>query len=229
VFTELFQALLSEDVGKGFQDFPTQFWISRPHAGHGVRIATMWKYLAVTADHSPKTGSEAPSTDWIRERLSPPQSGVVTSVVPMGFEAYVRILHPVQVPSGEDPLVRWADVSKWSGVALHPRVQWHEVALPQVNPLTEPPWRSRGPRQGSLYLSDAEVLIEEVVPYTSTLQECYFCVWSGYGGGVTVRALPSSGTLTLARRFQPPRIVELPWREYELFEGPLAGALNFEV
>jgi hypothetical protein len=150
-------------------------------------------------------------------------------VVPSGFEAYARILHPVQLPSGEAPLVRWADVSKWSGVALHPRVQWHEVALPQVIPPAEPPWRSQGPRPGSLYLPDTEDLVENMVPYTPTPQECCFCVWSGYGGGVTVRVPSGSGTVTLPRRSRPPRIVELPWREYELFEGPLAGALTFEL
>ena len=33
----------------------------------------------------------------------------------------------------------------------------------------------------------------------------------------------------MARRFRPPLIIELPWREYELFEGPLAGANSFEL
>lgn len=183
----------------------------------------------MTTDHSPNAGSKALPTDWIRERLSPPDAGVVTSWVPGGFEAYVRILHPVQLSSDRDPLVRWADVSKWSGVALHPRVQWPEVALPQIDPPTEPPWRSQGPRQGLLYLTDTEALIEDLSPYTSTALECYFGVWSGWGGDVALRAPSGSGTLTLVRRARPPLIVELPWREYELFEGPLAGALGFEL
>jgi hypothetical protein len=154
---------------------------------------------------------------------------VVTSIVPGGFDSYARILHPVQLPSDRDPLVRWSDVSKWSGVALHPGVQWHEVALPEVRPPTEAPWRSQGPRQGSLYRLDAEALVEDLAPHTSTPDDCDFCVWSGYGGGVNVVAdPPDADPVTLARRSRPPLLVELPWREYELFEGPLKGALDFQ-
>ena len=189
----------------------------------------MWKYLAMTVDHSPSAGAEPLPADWIRERLSPPEAGLVSSWVPGGFESYLRILHPVQLPRDRDPLVRWADVSTWSGVALHPTVQWPEVALPQVDPPTDPPWRSQGPRQGSLYLPDAEALIEDLAPYTPTALARYFCVWSGWGRGATVRDPSGSGEVPIARRSQRSRIVELPWREYELFEGSLASAISFEL
>ena len=188
---------------------------------------TLWKYLAVAEDQPPNPDSAAPPADWIRERLSAPEKSVVTSWVPGGFEAYVRILHPVQMPRGDDPLVRWDDVVKWSGVALNPHVQWHEVALPEVDPPNDPPWRGQGPHRGSLYLPDATSLVEDLARHTAGAQKCYFCVWGGWGGGVVLR--PSgSDTLAVARRSSPPRIVELPWREYELFEGQLTGALGFE-
>ena len=193
-----------------------------------VITTTLWKYLAVAEDQPLNPDCASPPADWIRERLSAPEKSVVTSWVPGGFDAYVRILHPVQMPRGDDPLVRWDDVSKWGGVTLHPHVQWHEVALPEVDPPNDPPWRGQGPHRGSLYLPDAEALVEDLARYTPRSQECYFCVWCGWGGGVTLKPPSGSGTLALARRPSPTSVVELPWREYELFEGPLTGALGFE-
>ena len=165
--------------------------------------------------------------EWIRERLSPPDMHVVTSVVPSGFEAYARIFHPVQVPQEGIPLIRWAEVSNWSGVAMHRRVQWHEIALPQSIPSTDPPWTSQGPRQGSLCFPDALALIEDLAPFTSTPQSCCFCVWVGFGDG-------GSDVYTDSKSVQPKRsappgprkLVELPWRDYELFEGPLSRVLD---
>jgi len=88
VCTELLQVLLSLDTGMRFLDLTT--WHGQlDHVCHGAKIATVWKYLAMTTEHSPKKGSEASSADWIRERLSPPQSRVVTSMVPGGFEAWL--------------------------------------------------------------------------------------------------------------------------------------------
>src|ERR1019366_9168657 len=127
-------------------------------------------------------------------------ASLVTSWVPGDFEAYVRIFHPVQLPRGDDPLVRWDDVSTWGGVTLHPQVQWPDVALPEVDPPNDPPWRGQGPHQGSLYLPDAEVLVEDLAASSAGEQQCYFCVWRGWGGGIALRTPSGSSPLTLARR-----------------------------
>ena len=169
------------------------------------------------------------AADWIRERLSPRNSGLVSSVVPSGFDAYVRILHPVQLPRDGFPLVRWADVSRWSGVPLHPRIQWHEVALPETTPPTEPPWRSQGPRQGALFFPDAEALIDDLTPHTSTPQECFFCLWIGYFGSAAAFVPLGSPPVHIPAPPQPSRLVELPWREYGLFEGSLASATSLKT
>ncbi|MHB8378780.1 MAG: hypothetical protein ACYDB2_02535 [Acidimicrobiales bacterium] len=172
--------------------------------------------------------AQVSAADWIRERLSPWDARVVTSIVPSGFDAYARILHPVQLPRNGVPLVRWADVSRWSGVPLHPLVQWHEVALPETIPSTEPPWRGQGPRQGTLFFPDANVLIEDLAAHTSTPRDCFFCVWNGYGGAAAVFVpLGSPPVYTPAPR-QPTRLVELPHRQYGLFEGSLASATSLK-
>ena len=168
------------------------------------------------------------AADWIRDRLSPWDSLVMTSFVPRGFDAYVRILHPVQLPRDGVPLVRWSDVSRWSGIPLHPLVQWHEVALPETIPSTEPPWRSQGPRHGSLFFPDAEVLIEDLSAHTSTPLDCFFCVWIGYGGSAGVFVPLGSPPVHIPAPRQPTALVELPHRQYGLFEGPLESATSLE-
>src|ERR1700731_4984845 len=132
---------------------------------------------------APVLSENVSDTDWVRDRLSPWESRLITSIIPTGFDAYARILHPVQLPRDGDALVRWADVSKWSGVEMHPQIQWHEVALPEAIPSTGRPWRGQGPRQGSLFSADAEALIEDLSAFTSTREECFFGLWIGYFGG----------------------------------------------
>ncbi|HEY5266715.1 MAG TPA: hypothetical protein VIJ40_07875 [Acidimicrobiales bacterium] len=176
-----------------------------------------------------KMSENVSTADWIRSRLSPWESRLVSSIIPSGFESYVRILHPVALPQEGAPLVRWADVSRWSGVPLHPRVQWHEIALPEIAPPNEPPWRNQGPREGTLYYPDVEALVEDLAPSTSTPQECFFCLWIGYfGGGAALVSLGSPPEF-LPAPAQPSKLVELPNREYGLFEGALEAATILEL
>ena len=213
--------------------------LSRRHLNAGSAVAVIlsrrnprlvWQYGAVSRRTTPADAVADASVTWLRDRLAAPQSGLVSSVVPGGFEAYVRILHPAQTPEQGGPLVRWIDVSKWSGVELHPRVQWLDVALPQIAPTTDPPWRHQGPLEGSLCLDDTLALIDDLMPFTTSPNDCLFGLWSGYGGGgATLSVGPDSVLMNQPHRFRPPRTFVLPGREYELFEGPLAGAAHFEL
>jgi len=169
------------------------------------------------------------AADWIRERLSAPTNYVVSSIVPGGFAAYARILHPVQEPRDGSALVRWADVSRWSGVAMRPQIQWCEVALPEATPATEPPWRNQGPREGSLFVPDAEALVDDLLASTPGAESCYFCLWIGYFGGGTPFVRLGDPPVKAPETVQPPRLVELPWREYGLFEGHLDQATSLDV
>ena len=48
--------------------------------------------------------------DWIGPRLASWDDGhTITIVVPAGFEAYARVLHPVETADNGDRLVRWAE------------------------------------------------------------------------------------------------------------------------
>src|SRR5215467_2495858 len=68
--------------------------------------------------------SRVVEADWLALRLGPFGSGVA-SVVPSGFPAYSRILHPARGMNGEE--IRWADVAVKSGSTMHRLVQFHAI------------------------------------------------------------------------------------------------------
>jgi hypothetical protein len=73
--------------------------------------------------------------DWIRDRLVTPVGSTVTSIIPGGFQAYARILHPAVLTGGaHDEPARWAQVAAWSGLELRANAQFHSVALPARGP-----------------------------------------------------------------------------------------------
>jgi hypothetical protein len=189
----------------------------------------------------PAWSSDTGQADWIGDRLAPFFGNQVTSVIPGGFAAYARLLHPAEEPlHGGDRVVRWREVAAWSGAALEPGAQFHEIALPPVRPATEAPWRSQGPYPGSLYPPDAAALAGILRAWTTTPERCWFCVWDGYGwdGGVALTAsddalgddAPDYGAPGVEPDPVPAAVrdggrVELPHREYLLYRGPVEAAL----
>lgn len=151
--------------------------------------------------------AEIAKADWIADSLSPFHSGVVTSVVPGGFEAYVRVLHPLTEPLRGSQPARWADVAAWSGVQLTPGIDFPEIAMPEYEPPGAEPWPGAVPEVGTLRPSDADALAAVLTLHTGTPDRCWFCLWDGWGSIVL-----GDG----------PR-VELPGRRYGLFMGSLAA------
>jgi hypothetical protein len=180
------------------------------------------------SDGSPTLSDDVAAADWVCERLSTPSDNVVTTIVPGGFAAYARILHPVQTPGFGAALVRWSEVSKWGGVAMNPQIQWHEIALPLVRPIAETPWRSRGPAEGGLDGPDAEALIAHRARVTGTANTCCLCIWDGYGGGLPCAA-PASPKPEPPRRRDQYASVIMPFGEYVLYQRPLLDATTFEI
>jgi hypothetical protein len=144
---------------------------------------------------------------WIGGRLSPFDSGVITSVVPGGFEDYARVLHPLDpAVCGQQP-ARWGDVASWSGIELVPGIDFPDIALPEHEPSGAEPWPGQVPQVGTLHPADVEALGVVLAGHTSTPDRCWFCTWEGWG-----RVFVDDG----------PR-VELPQRDYVLFGGSLAA------
>ena len=191
----------------------------------------------------PRWSTDTGQAGWIAERLSSFGSNRADSVVPGGFDAYARVLHPVREPAEDDALVRWAAVGRWSGLPLDSATQFHAIALPANSPGQPPPWSGQGPAVGNLYLPDAEVIAGLARRWTSTPDRCWFCVWDGYGWGNAVRFTSGGGEPV---RFtsdggEPVRVtdpvpsairdgprVRLPQRDYLLYTGSVdaVGALE---
>jgi hypothetical protein len=185
------------------------------------------------------------NADWIAGKLHPFNAHDVGAVVPTGFAAYARILHPAFTRERE---VRWAEVAIWSGKVIHPEVQFHALvpSLPLDAIGTEP--FNFPPRNGVLPESQVRALGELLSRHTRTPARCWFCLWDGYGyfteGAVTfVRAYRDSPAGRWARwrdenvrvsfrRARPralpgSRVTPNPQRSYLLFTGSVNQAAGW--
>lgn len=176
--------------------------------------------------------SEVGAAAWIGERLAPFGQNTITSVIPAGFEAYARLLHPVDTdPSGMTPTVRWANVARWSGIPMRPDAQFYEIAIPDGIPEGPAPGAGSLPREGTLCWDDTTALIELLRASTGD-GRCWFAVWEGYGWDSVMMLTLGGGKSEATRVPDPiprevrdgPR-VELPCRGYLLYSDDLTGAL----
>jgi hypothetical protein len=187
--------------------------------------------------------------DWIRDRLVGFGLGV-HSVVPGGFAGYVRILHPAEGPPPERRLVRWAEVAKRAGVAMHGSIDFAELADALDHPAGTERWEVDEPDLGNLDREPLAALCDVLARHTATPEACWFGVWDGHGWlhpavafAVFTRISvdpdepgrdPAPATeppaptfaLTWTDPSPPLPLVELPWREYRLLTGPLDAALE---
>jgi hypothetical protein len=118
---------------------------------------------------------DARAADWLVERLTSGRSGYVEGVVPAGFEAYARILHPAWVDFPDGDAVRWGTVASTTGRVLHPSAQFAALARPVRY---ASPWDG-GPPAASLSLEQVEILTGLLGG--AGAGRWYFCLWDGYG------------------------------------------------
>jgi hypothetical protein len=173
--------------------------------------------------------ADVTAADWLGPRLRRFGSAVA-AVVPDGFPAYVRILHPARGPEGRP--VRWAEVAAWSARTMHRLAQFHAISRPAAAAPTDPaPWDSEDPPAGNLPAELLGILCATLAEHTSTPSSCWFCLWDGYGwlhGSPSVAIMGHHGSIPVPPAFPAevlggPR-VRLPGRDYLLLAGPLAAA-----
>lgn len=167
--------------------------------------------------------TQAAEAKWLAPRLHPFGSGVVASVVPDGFPAYVRILHPAVGP--DDQPLRWAEVAEMSGRIMHRLVQLHALNPGSLRP---PP--------GNLAPNLLKALCTILKEHTGTAHSCWFCVWAGHGCLNDKRLAWTFYEISsdvpqkhAARKPSPPSPpgllqaarVHLPHRDYLLLNGPI--------
>ena len=128
-------------------------------------------------------------------------------MVPSGFDAYVRVLHPLRTEHGSE---RWADRAARNGRIVHPEMQLHLISRPAGTAERLPGSYEPGPGFDTELGESLRLVLATILrSHTTTPDHCWFCYWEGRGG------LDDQG---VAER------VELPARRYLLAEGAVEAA-----
>jgi hypothetical protein len=154
---------------------------------------------------------------WLESQLWPWERGRlrIGSLVPEGYPAYGRILHPAYNAT-DYRRIRWSEIAERTARALDAETRFNELVGWRPGPdQQEPPSPWRQPVPGSLEPDECDALARVLAQHTSTPDRCWFCLWEGYGWP----ELPAPGT-------GPPR-VHLEHRECLLFSGPARDASAF--
>jgi hypothetical protein len=164
----------------------------------------------------------------------------VGSMIPEGFDAYLRVLHPAGKREGSEWLpVTWREIATANGKEFHPEMQF-EFLVPDgcfddarnQRHAQEGLWDS-GPDIGELPEEVAVALVEILQRCTGTPEHCYFAYWEGWGDPIELMATrigerlpapePSADDFAGTPRAGRDRAAKfsIPGRAYYLFEGPL--------
>lgn len=140
---------------------------------------------------------------WIVAGVRPFGSGV-GSLVPRGFGAHARVLHPAEL---SDHDVRWATVAAANGRIVHPGMEWVAItgSWAYLHHDNQPDIWDTAPTDGYPPARTARSLAAVLGRFTAA-QRYWFAVWEGYGG------LPDGW------RDRYPR-VPMPQRSMYLFGG----------
>src|SRR5215475_10905083 len=164
---------------------------------------------------------EPGGAEWIARRLLPwwslPGGEMpVGAIIPVGFDAYARILHSAyRLTGGHETHVSWREFAAEAGVTPHAEMQWDEIT-PSTGRLGAERLH-RPPDEGHLPADEAEILVEVLQRHTRAPDRCWFAVWEGYGGLEPDVRWPEAARL------------HLPNRDYVLLWGPVeAAARSFE-
>lgn len=124
---------------------------------------------------------------WIHPRLAPRRPGEwarLTSMLPSGFDAYARLLHPAyQLEHGADGelrSVRWSDLGKSRGIEPEGDVGFADLADWTPSGPHPPVGFTHEPCRGTMDPLEYRVLAEVLDEWTlSDVGWC--CIWEGYG------------------------------------------------
>ena len=121
------------------------------------------------------------AADWLVDE-SKRMGHRVDSLVPEGFEAYVRVLHPALVDVLESDQNRWAtwrETAEKHGKDLHPEVHWEDL-VGHLDGDGEPgePWPELGSLPGREHRRVAAIAARH-----TTADRYWLAWWDGYGIG----------------------------------------------
>jgi hypothetical protein len=188
-------------------------------------------YAGHVADDLLRAECDVAVADWIEPRLGGLSS--VAGTAPGGFEAYVRVCHPAD---RDGRMYTWTEVARETGRTVHPVMQWHAlVGASDYWNMSDSTWPGGDPQRGNLEPSVLGPLCAVLGEHTATPQACWLGLWVGYGltdGHWSTVAYPVDSGRVGGDIWNPPAFsgdrptLELPVREYFLFRGPIAAALE---
>jgi hypothetical protein len=165
--------------------------------------AGAWEYLRMALEWSP----DGKAGTWLEQKIRGFGENV-GSVVPTGFERYVRVFHPIT--TGPDR--RWSGLAARHGRVAHAEMQFHLISNPPGSaPAGYEPLEAMA--VGTLPRSELHVIAAILERHTSTPNRCHFAIWEGFG----IRPLATPPVPDLAR-------LHLPNRAYVLMHGTVADA-----
>lgn len=189
---------------------------------------------------------EPAALDWVAQRLEAFTAAQVTSLVPSGFEAYARVLHPATSsdPSGnpngnpnggDEQRWRWSEVATWSGERLGPSSSFDDIATRRRPDGQTQRWPG-GVRRADVGPELAAELAGVLRPATGVGERCWFAVWEGYwwlyGGPAVFSTAPGSNDghrdpdqLPVPLEVRDATRAGVPSRSYVLYSGPLDDAV----
>ena len=133
--------------------------------------------------------------EWVARKLD--WTRTLRPWMPDGFERYVRVLHPAFVRVSEEEKgvreisVPWSTVGEWSGKPVNATSHIQDLML-RADGIT---WTEQGreglaPSQGQMDSESLGRLLTHVTEETTTPNEIWMLIWTGYGGPPDVVGLP---------------------------------------
>jgi hypothetical protein len=169
--------------------------------------------------------SDLSDARWVEEALPDFAKLLVGSIIPGGYSAYARILHPAFDDKSEH--VPWRAIAEARGCELQSLTQWEELD-PSFSGSSPP-----APGEGSLAAEQLTALLPLLGRATATSDDCWFAIWHGYGDfapqpSSSVMFASTDPNFTPLPPDPPPRIdvselptLRTPNREYYAFRGAL--------
>ncbi len=162
-------------------------------------------------------------TRWVQAAMPDFARMLCGSIIPGGFEAYARVLHPAD--PGAAP-TSWREVAAASGRRLEPLSAWEDITPMSDRDGGDP----LAPDEGRLGAAGLDALVALLAPATTTPDDVWFCLWYGYGdlheGGSTFVFASTEPNAPLRGGRLRPAIdsatlptLRLPHREYYVFRG----------
>jgi hypothetical protein len=134
----------------------------------------------------------------------------ITSLVPAGYPAYVRVFHPAY--RDQQPL-RWSEIAVANGTQAHAGMQLCGLTGSyRFEREGQPGVYDRPPTEGSLPAELRPSLARVLSQHTTTPERCWFAVWNGFGTNAQREHVQRAPTF------------KVPAREYHLLRGAVESS-----